>query len=130
MNSMWKIYFQLYDLFRIEHYDGGAEKSSKIETEENSKKLLYDGYERDVEKAKEVRKEMEKVRQKVELKMDSFAEQKSDEIGHRVDAFMDEIEGETLGQGSDVQNFFCYNYLSDSAVNFGSIWGYMILHLK
>ena len=93
-------------MFRIEHYEGGGgvEKSSKIDSGESPKqtktKLAYDGYERDVEKAKEVRKEMDKARQKVELKMDSFVEQKSaDDIGNRVDAFMDEIEGETLGQG-------------------------------
>ena len=71
------------------------------EEEKRPTRNLYADYEKDEEKVKEVRAELEKMRAarpKVELKMESLAEQKNVDIEHRVDAFMDEIEGETLGQ--------------------------------
>ena len=71
------------------------------EEEKRPTRNLYADYEKDEEKVKEVRAELEKMRSarpKVELKMESLAEQKNVDIEHRVDAFMDEIEGETLGQ--------------------------------
>ena len=71
------------------------------EEEKRPTRNLYADYEKDEEKVKEVRAELEKMRAarpKVELKMESLAEQKNVDIENRVDAFMDEIEGETLGQ--------------------------------
>ena len=71
------------------------------EEEKRPTRNLYADYEKDEEKVKEVRAELEKMRAarpKVELKMESLSEQKNVDIEHRVDAFMDEIEGETLGQ--------------------------------
>ena len=71
------------------------------EEEKRPTRNLYADYEKDEEKVKEVRAELEKMRgarPKVELKRESLAEQKNVDIEHRVDAFMDEIEGETLGQ--------------------------------
>ena len=75
-----------------------------MEVEEEEKRPtrnLYADYEKDEEKVKEVRAELEKLRAarpKVELKMESLAEQKNVDIEPRVDAVMDEIDGETLGQ--------------------------------
>ena len=94
-------------MFRNDYFEG-REKTPTIEVEEDKRpaRSLYPDYEKDAEKAKEVREELDKIkaaRPKVELKMDSFAgEPKNGDVGvdieHRVDAFMDEIEGETLGQ--------------------------------